>query len=156
MTIDKYKQEDVQQILQIAIARSQSDEFTRKQLLEIAEELNISSENLALAEQEWLSLQTEQQKRLEFNIYQRKKLSQKLVKYAIVNSFLILLNLVSAGKISWSLYIIILWAIPLVLTAWRTYQKDSEEYEQMFQRWYRNTEIKKTFNNFVIRFLKGD
>lgn len=42
-----YHQEDIQQILQIAIARQADDtEFSHEQLLEIAAELEISSECL--------------------------------------------------------------------------------------------------------------
>ena len=49
-----YVSENAQQILQIAIAKeTEAGELTRTQLMEIAAELNISSETMQLAEQEW-------------------------------------------------------------------------------------------------------
>ena len=70
--IRSYTQEDIQQILQLAIARQTDDkdkEFSYQQLLEIASELDIPPESLQLAEREWLEQQVEIQKRQEFNVY---------------------------------------------------------------------------------------
>ncbi len=100
-----YHQEDIQQILQIAIARQAYEgEFSREQLLEIAAELEISPECLQVAEREWLAQQADLQKRQDFNAYRRGQLQKRFGNYAIVNSFLGLLNLVNAGELSWSLY----------------------------------------------------
>lgn len=65
-----YSQEQVQQILNVAIARQASDRqasddaFSRAQLFKIAEELEISPQCLAQAEQAWLIQQSESQQRL--------------------------------------------------------------------------------------------
>ncbi|MEM9980167.1 MAG: hypothetical protein AAF808_21290, partial [Cyanobacteria bacterium P01_D01_bin.2] len=49
-----YPMEDAQRILQLAIAQeSESGQLSHQQLLEIADELNISPATLQTAEQEW-------------------------------------------------------------------------------------------------------
>lgn len=151
-----YNQDDIQQILASAIARQANDsEFTHEQLVEIAAELDISLECLQAAEQDWLAQQGELQKRQDFNIYRRGKLQKSLGKYAIVNTFLIPLNLVSAGEISWSLYILLFWGLGLGLNAWNAYQSDGEDYERAFQQWYRKHQIKQSINTFFNKFLNA-
>jgi hypothetical protein len=151
-----YNQEDIQQILQIAIARQAYEgEFSREQLLEIAAELEISPECLQVAEQEWLSQQTDIQKRQEFNKFRRRKLQKRFGKYAISNSFLLLLDLVSGGGLSWSLYILLFWGLFVGLDTWNTYQSQGEEYEVAFQNWQRKHQIKQSITNFLNRLLKA-
>ncbi|MFW6359786.1 MAG: 2TM domain-containing protein, partial [Chroococcales cyanobacterium] len=97
-----YSQEDIQQILQRAIARQAYEvEFTRQQLLEIAEELEISPECLILAEQDWHVDKLDHEKRQAFDAYRRGRFKQKLGKYLIINSFLVGLNVLTAGTLSW-------------------------------------------------------
>lgn len=154
--IQSYHQEDIQQILQIAIARQAYEgEFSRDQLLEIAAELEISPDCLQAAEQEWLSLQTDTQKRQEFNRYKLRKLQKRLGNFVIINAFFILLNLVSAGDVSWSLYILLFWGLFLGLEIWNTYQTRGEEYERAFQIWKRTHQIKQSLNTFLNRILKA-
>lgn len=151
-----YHQEDIQQILQIAISRQAHEgDFTRDQLLEIAAELEISPECLQAAETEWLACQTEQQQRLAFDAYRRKNLQKSFGNYAIANSFFVLLNLLSAGELSWSLYIALFWGVGLGLSAWNTFQTRGEEYEKAYRRWYRNNQLKKSVNSLVDRCLKA-
>lgn len=151
-----YHQEDIQQILQIAIARQAHEgEFSREQLLEIAAELEISPESLEAAEREWLAQQGELQKRQDFNTYRRRKLQKRVGNYAIVNSFFVLLNLVSAGELSWSLYILLFWGLGLGLNTWNTYVSKGEDYERAFQNWYRQHQVKQSINNLLNKWLKA-
>ncbi len=137
-----YHQEDIQQILNLAIARQANQgEFSREQLVEIAAELGISTETLQEAEQEWLNHQGERHKRSEFNLYRRSQLRKRSGRFLIVNTFLVGLNLVSAGQLSWSLYILLFWGLGLGLNAWNTYQLQGEEYERAFQKWYRKYQL---------------
>ena len=71
----RYSQEDVQQILQLAIARQTGDdkEFSHEVLLEIAAELDISPETLKLAEDEWVTKQGEMQHRQAFNAHRQRR-----------------------------------------------------------------------------------
>lgn len=151
-----YHQEDIQQILQIAITRQVHEgEFSRKQLLEIAAELEISPECLQIAEQEWLTQQGENQKRQAFNTYRRGKLQKRFGNYAIVNSFLLLLNLAIAGELTWSLYIVLFWGLGLGLNTWNTYQSKGEDYERAFQKWHRQQRLKQSMNTLVDKWFKA-
>ena len=151
-----YQQEDIQQILNLAIARQASDgEFTREQLVEIATELGISTDTLAEAEQDWLVQQKEGLKRQEFNSVRRIRLQKRIGKYVIINGFLVGLNFISAGEVSWSLYILLFWGLGLGLNAWNTYQLQGEEYEQAFRRWYRKHQIAESISSRINNWLKA-
>ncbi len=157
-TTNLYSQEDVQEILHLAIARHADDknkEFSYDQLLEIAAELQISPESLKLAEREWLDQQGEIQQRQAFNAYRQGRFKKRLGNYVIVNAVLLLVNLVGSGGLSWSLYILLLLGLPVCLDAWNTYQTKGEDYEMAFQKWYRKHQVKQLFNNTVNRWLKG-
>lgn len=151
-----YHQEDIQQILQIAISRQAHEgDFTREQLLEIAAELEISPECLQAAEKEWLLGQVDQQHRLAFNAHRRRNIQKSFGNYAIANSFFVLLNLLIAGELSWSLYIALFWGVGLGLNTWNTFQAKGEEYEKAYRRWYRNYQLKQSVNSLVDRCLKA-
>lgn len=158
-TPPSYRQEDLQQILQLAIARqADNDDFSREQLLEIAAELDISPANLQLAEQEWLSRRGELQQREEFNLYRRQTFRKKFGTYIIFNTFFVILNFVSAGTLSWSLYVLLFWGLKLGLNVWNIYQETSEEYEQAFLKWSNKNQLKRSINNVlgkVNKFLQS-
>ena len=85
-----YSQEQVQQILNVAIARQDYDgEFSRAQLFEIAEELEIPPQCLIQAEQTWLKQQSESQERLAFNAYRQDKLKAQCVRNGITSGGLL-------------------------------------------------------------------
>lgn len=140
-----YRQEEVQQILQLAITRkTDQDELSRDQLWEIAAELDIDGELLQSAERDWLKQRQIIQKKREFNDYRREMLKYRVARYGIVNGFLIVLNVLSSGTLSWSMYILLLWGIKLSLDTWRTFQTQGEAYEQAFQRWNIKNEMKQS------------
>jgi len=154
-TPPSYRQEYLQQILQLAIARqAHNDDFSREQLWEIAAELDISPENLQLAEQEWLSRRGELQQRQEFNLYRRRMFQKTFGTYLIVNTFLLLLNFLTSGTISWSLYILLVWGLGLCLNVWNLYQETSEEYEQAFGKWSNKNQLKRSINNILDKVNK--
>jgi 2TM domain len=135
-----YSQEDIQQILNIAIARRQDDgeALTRKQLWEIASELDIDRATIIEAEKDWLVNKDVDRQRQEFNLYRRHKFQHKLVK------FLVSLNLLTGGTLSWSLYVLLFWGLGLSLNAWKTFQNRGSAYEKAFQRWQFQDRIKRT------------
>lgn len=150
-----YDQEDIQQILNIAIAHQvHKGEFSREQLLEIAAELEISSDCLQAAEREWLVQQSGIQKRQEFNIYRRGKLQKRFGNYLIVNSFFVLLNLVG-GELSWSLYILLFSGLGLGFDTWNTYLSHSDDYERAFQKWHRQHQLKQSVYTLMNKWLKA-
>ncbi len=142
---DSYSQEDIQQILNLAIARHTTDgELSRQQLWEIASELDISQTAIQAAERDWLEQKIIDGKRRAFNLYRRQKFQQKLTNFAIVNTFLVSLNFMAAGTLSWSLYILLFWGLGVALNGWKAYQTKGEAYEREFQRWSFQNEVKQT------------
>ncbi|NDJ25432.1 hypothetical protein GS682_28095 [Nostoc sp. B(2019)] len=157
-SIRSYSQEDVQQILQLAIARQADDkdtEFSYEHLLEIATELEISPESLKLAERDWVVQQGQVQKRKAFDAFRIRKFKKRLGNYTIVNGFLILLDLLTSGGLVWSLYILLFSGLPVGLDAWNTFQTKGEEYEIAFQKWNRNHQIKQTINTVLNKCFKA-
>ncbi|MEH1837670.1 MAG: 2TM domain-containing protein [Nostoc sp.] len=156
-SIRSYSQEDVQQILHLAIARQADDkdtEFSYEHILEIAAELEISPESLKLAERDWVLQQGQVQQRKAFDGYRIRRFQKRLSKYAIFNGFFILLNLITSGGISWSLYILLFCGLPVAFDAWNTFQMKGEEYEMAFQKWNRKHEIKKTISTVLNKWFK--
>lgn len=151
-----YQQEDIQQILNIAIAHQANDgEFSREQLVEIATELGISTDTLQEAEQQWLVQQKEGLKRQEFNRYRRGRLQKQVGKYIIVNGFFVGLNFLSAGEVSWSLYILLFWGLGIGLNTWNTFQLQGEEHEQAFRKWYRKHQIAESISSRINNWIKA-
>ena len=148
--VRSYSQEDIQQILSIAIARQSDDsEFSYQQLVEIAEELEITPESLQQSEIDWRSQNTIVRQKQTFDVYRRNKLKKKAGNYAIANSFLVLLDLLNSGDLSWSLYIMLIWGLKVGLDSWNTYYSNSEEYERAFQKWTGRNQLKQSVNTFV-------
>ncbi|MEO1339952.1 MAG: 2TM domain-containing protein [Cyanobacteria bacterium J06635_13] len=142
---DTYSQEDIQEILQIAIANHHTEEeLSRQQLWEIAAELDIDASTIQAAEKGWLVQKEGDRLRHKFNLVRRQKFQQKLTKFAIINTFLVFLNLLIAGTLSWSLYVLLSWGLGVALDAWKAYQTSGEEYEQAFQRWSFQNDVKQT------------
>ena len=155
-SLRSYSQEDVQQILQLAIARQVDDndqEFSYQQILEIATELQISPDILQQAERDWLGKQNEVEQRQAFNLYRQSKFKKRLGNYAIINVFFLAMDLISGG-LSWSLYILLACGLAIALDIWNTFQTKGEDYEIAFQRWNRNHQIKQTINTVLNRWFK--
>ncbi|MFS8868483.1 2TM domain-containing protein [Synechococcus sp. H65.1] len=143
MSGSRYSQEDVQQILQRAIARQRRlGEFSRSQLEEMAAELGISPQELEEAEREWRAWQQLTNQHREFQRYRQRQFYQLLGRYAIVNSFLVSLDWLSGGGLSWSLFILMGWGLAVALKGWNTYQTEGERYEKEFQQWRRKRQRK--------------
>lgn len=151
-----YTQDDVQQILQLALVHhSEESELTKTQVLEIAQEMGITPEELAAAEKEWLAQQGKFQEKQIFNQIRREKLKQSAIKYGIVNSFLLLLNLVTAHTFSWSLPMLFLWGLWLALDTWKTFQIEGEDYENAFQRWRLKKQVGQSIGSLADKFFKS-
>jgi hypothetical protein len=151
MMTDLYGSEDAQQILKIAIDRqAEAGELTRTQLFEIAAELNISPDDLIAAEQEWFVHRGELEERQQFIRLRRSQFHRRLAKYLIVNTFLLVLNLVTGG--TWILYVAIPWGIGVALDAWRTYRVGDPEFDEAFQQWRQRQQLKRSVSTVLNRF----
>ncbi|MEM6251878.1 MAG: 2TM domain-containing protein [Cyanobacteria bacterium P01_D01_bin.156] len=154
-----YAMEDAQRILQIAIAQeTESGELTQQQLLEIAEELNISPTTLVAAEQQWQTLKSQAADHRLFQTQRRQKLQSQLGRYTIIVSFLIVLDFLTPGgsflgHLGFSLYVALIWGLGLSLKAWRTLQTSGERYERDLNQWQRKRSMRRTIDGVVNRFL---
>jgi len=143
-----YSSEDIQHIIQIALARKgEDDELTRKQLWEIADELDIDLKTLQASENQWLQYKGVSEKRYAFDLYRRDIFKQKLIKYAIVSVFFVFLNLVTTGGFSWAAYILLPAGLGTSLSWWKTFHGKKEDYERAFQRWSFRNEVRQTFSS---------
>ncbi|NJL37248.1 MAG: 2TM domain-containing protein [Leptolyngbyaceae cyanobacterium RM2_2_4] len=153
---DIYDQEEAQEILKIAFTRQiERGEISKPQLLEIAAELGISLEEFQSAEQEWLMQQGEAREQQAFVAYRQSRLRKNAARYGIVNTFLVLLDLLTGSPLDWSLYIALIWGLFIALNAWKTYQTDGEEYEKAFQRWQLRQQVGRSLKTLSNRWLKG-
>jgi len=152
---DLYASEEAQQILQIAIAKeTESGELTRQQLSEIASELNIAPETLWSAEREWLDLKSESTQQALFNQQRRQKFHHHLIRYGVVNAFLLLLNML-AGGYGVAAFVALVWGIGLALHGLRAYQSTGYRYQKDFENWRRRQQVKQSVYGFFNRLLKA-
>ncbi|ADI65403.1 2TM domain-containing protein [Trichormus azollae] len=157
-SLRSYSQEEVQQILQLAIARQTDDgaqEFSYQQIIEIAAELQISSEAVKQAECDWILQKSDVQQRKAFDLYRQGKFKKRLGNYAIINGFVILINLLGGTGLTWSIYVLLFCGLGIVLDIWNTFQSKGEEYENAFQKWKRKHQIKQTINTVVNKWFKA-
>lgn len=160
--MDTYSEEQVDQILRYALAkRTNGQNLTKQQIYEIASDMGVSEADFLVAIQEWQSQQAVHKERVEFDKFKKKSLQSNLLKYVIVNSFLVALNLFTSGSIGWAIYPLLFWGLALALDAWVTYQIDSEEYEKQFQKWLQKqrraqltTQIKEKLTTSLEEWLK--
>jgi hypothetical protein len=157
-SLRSYSQEEVQQILQRAIARQTDDgahEFSYQQIIEIAAELQISSEVVKQAECDWILQKSDVHQRKAFDLYRQRKFKKRLGNYGIINGFLILINLLGGTGLTWSLYILLFSGLAIVLDIWNTFQSKGEEYEHAFQKWNRKHQVKQTINTVLNQWFKA-
>ncbi|MGD1905753.1 MAG: 2TM domain-containing protein [Leptolyngbyaceae cyanobacterium] len=145
-----YLAEEAQAILQIAITRdAEGGELTRPQLLEIAAELGISETTLIEAEKTWQVQRTEQVERTAFNQFRLQRFQHHVIRYGVVNVFLMALNYLAADRLSWSLYILLIWGLALALQGWNTFRPDDYQNNEAFDKWRRRQQIKRSLNRFM-------
>ncbi len=153
-----YRMEDAQRILQLAIAQeTESGELSQQQLLEIAEELNISAAALQAAEQEWRILKGQAEDHRLFQRQRRQRLRGQVARFGIIVSFLVVIDLLAPGgtigTIGFSLYVALFWGLGLSLKAWRMLQTSGERYERDLNKWRRKRTMQQAINGVVDRFL---
>lgn len=110
-----YSSDDVQKILQLAMAHKQEETFSSKQLSEMAIELGISADLLQTAEQEW-SIQAKASKEKEARRkIMRRGFKAHLISFVAVNAFLVVLNLATTPRDFWAIYPISGWGLGLFM-----------------------------------------
>ncbi|MEO0406456.1 MAG: 2TM domain-containing protein [Cyanobacteria bacterium P01_A01_bin.135] len=154
---DTYRQDEIQEILQIAIARHTGvDELSRQQLYEIADELGLTLQQIQSAEQDWASGRQASWEHSEFQRHRRVRFRQHLIKYGITNGFLMLFDLTTFGDgrftLSFSLYIAMMWGLFLTLDGWRAFQTEGDAYDRAFQSWRRRQWLRQSARRLLSRW----
>ncbi|MCC5639039.1 2TM domain-containing protein [Nostoc sp. CHAB 5844] len=108
-----FRSEDVQQILQRAMADQQQENFSQQQLQEMAAELGISFVSLQTAQQAWQEEKEIIKRRQASKSYRLQKIKPHLISYLVVNIFLIVLNLITSPKYFWAIYPLLGWGLGL-------------------------------------------
>mgnify|MGYP006277061993 CR=1 FL=1 len=159
MAEPRYRPDEVQEILGLAIARASHDGDDRlgfSQLQEIAAELGIGADQLRQAEADWRSGRARDQERQTFLAQRWQRWRQGLARFGIINGFLVLLNWLLQQQLSWSLGILLLWGMLLALDTWRTAWPGEEKLEQQFQTWRRKRQLKQSVGGWLNRALGLD
>ncbi|MDG2991286.1 2TM domain-containing protein [Candidatus Synechococcus calcipolaris G9] len=150
-----YTTDDVQQILNRAIAQqSYASEFSWQDLLDIGAELGLTPTDLRQAEQD---IQVEQALTLErekFDRFRQRQLYGKGGRYSIIAAVLIGINSLTGFGVPWAIYISLILALKLGLSAWHIYQPKGEDYERAFHRWYRNHQVRGWLSSWTHRLLQ--
>jgi len=130
-----YDEEDAEQILRLASSMSSPvGAMSRDRLLETAAELGITPEAVAMAEKQYASSKVELSDRAEFDRRLRRDFYGHLASYLIVNGFLCGINLYSGGYF-WAIWPLLGWGIGLAFSVVETFFRNSESYQQEFDKW---------------------
>lgn len=153
-----YSPADIQEILNLALAKQSAEgelEFSHAQLVEIAAEMNIDPSTLRSAELDWSKQNSLSKQQQEFDRHRQQQFTNSLVRYGIVNSALVGINLLVLGGTSflWSAYILLFWGAGIALNGWKLYQLKGEEYERKFQSWNSKRKIRQSLHSMISRVL---
>ncbi len=151
-----YSQYEAQEILNLAIARqSNGGDLTRRQLLEIGEEMGLDAQDIQRAEDEWRSRDSETKERQIFCRHRRLQIRYHVIKYLIVNGFFLVLNYITTGLwvFPWSLWVALLWGMFLALDGWSAMQTEGIRFERRFQRWRQRRWLQRSVRQIAGRFF---
>lgn len=107
---ERYSAEQVQQILVAAMGQMDQEGFSRSQLMEMAHDLGISPDALQKAQEMPSTMPA--QPTVQPN---RQRIQPQLRTYAVVNAFLLALNFILSGTITWAIYPLLGWGLGLLL-----------------------------------------
>lgn len=108
---------------------------TEEQLVRMASELGISLQALQSAQQEMAAQREEQIEQREYSRHVRNEWQGHLASYAIVNTFLMLMDYFTSGHITWSIFPLLGWGIGLAFDTVSTFNRSDEDYQKGFEKW---------------------
>jgi len=163
-----YRQDDVHEILRLAIAhQAQSEDLSREQLFEIGDELGISVQEMMMAEQEWQQQKPLNDERQAFLQWRQVQFRQHRTRYFIVNGFLLAFDWLTFGDaasgllvigshaLSFSLYVALIWGLFLTLEGWQTRQTEGKAFEKGFRSWQRRQWLSQSVRSVVGRLFSA-
>jgi hypothetical protein len=136
MEQERYSEEAAREILKRAVElQGRETDFSRDQLISMADELGISRDSLVVAEQNWLREHEQDAELQAFEAQRRQGFRSHLAIYALVNGFLFLLNLVTSPGQFWFIFPLLGWGLGLAIHAWAVQQKEGDSYERELLQW---------------------
>lgn len=133
---EHYSDQEAEEILRVASAKSNTDGLSRQRLFDTAAELGITPEQVIAAEEEVLVRRELDGYRAEYRKEQRGEFASHLVTYLAVNAFLAFIYFMKGGLgIFWPGIVMGGWGIGIVSHAMGTFNTKSEEYRVGFEKW---------------------
>lgn len=136
-----YSEQEAEEILRLA-TRKDTDGISRDRLMQMAEELGISPEAVANAENTVRTQREEIAERREFDLAQKRSFFSHVASFVVVNAGLVAFNLIDEGHISWALWVIAAWGLGIGSRALRTFLRGSEGYQKDFETWQRSQRLR--------------
>jgi hypothetical protein len=136
-----YSESDAQEILRrAASSHTSAGGLSRDELLRTAAELGVSPEAVARAEAEYFAEREQNRDIDEFRRQHRAEFRTHLVIYAIINIFLLCINLLTSADHLWFFYPLLGWGIGIAIHGYTTYNEDTSEWRKEFEDWKRKRE----------------
>ena len=127
-------EEDVDEILKLALRKQGRDDCgLRSRLESAAQELGISAAELVEAEVEYASAKKDKTEFLEFRQSQVRDFREHFFAYIIINTLLVVINLMTAGTVDWAIWPILGWGVGLAFHAWGSLNTGSETFQEEFE-----------------------
>jgi hypothetical protein len=137
-------EEDVDEVLKLALRKQgHGDQDLRSRLTAAAEELGITPEDLALAEEEYAQTKEEKKEFLEFKRRQVREFREHFFAYIIVNTLLVAINWITVGTVNWAIWPILGWGVGLAFHAWGSLNSGSESFQEEFANFRRKRRSKR-------------
>jgi hypothetical protein len=137
-------EEDVDEVLKLALRKQgHADPDLRSRLAAAAEELGITPDELALAEQEYAQTKEEKKEFVEFKRRQVREFREHFFAYIIINTLLVAINWITAGTVNWAIWPILGWGVGLAFHAWGSLNSGSESFQEEFANFRRKRRNKK-------------
>lgn len=134
----RYSEDDVQEILERAMGVQMKGDYTRKQLEDMAADLGVDKEALAVAEQSWLAERDTVRAREEFLAHRRQEFMQHLIPYVLVIGMLFVINIMTSPGFLWFLFPALGWGIGLAMHAWQVFGvTEGPEFDRKLEEWKR-------------------
>ncbi len=131
----KYSPSEVEQILKIALrSKTNQGHVSQDNIFEIARELNIDEREVQSALREFESRSDIEGVKLEFIKKRKKDFIDHFLSYIIVNSFLLGLNFLTLGRISWAIFPLLGWGLGLALDGINKLRFNEVEFEKYYQK----------------------
>jgi hypothetical protein len=131
----EYTHDDGEEVLKRAIAIEALDTNAKDVVRRTAAELGVSEQAIEQAEKEYFKEKMEREEREQFAVHQRRGFFSHLASYVIVNSFLIILDLMRDGQLNWAMYPLLGWGIGIAFHAFGSFNRNSEDFQEEFEAW---------------------